>query len=74
MAEHLRHEKSLFQARCEQRGQTFSPQKSKAPPGGGGDGEAPCAASSAEVARGDTVTVEVSVYDLTKGRITWRKK
>ena len=23
---------------------------------------------------GDTVTVEVSVYDLTKGRITWRKK
>ena len=23
---------------------------------------------------GDTVTVEVSVYDLTKGRITWRAK
>ena len=23
---------------------------------------------------GDRVTVEVSVYDLTKGRITWRKK
>ena len=23
---------------------------------------------------GDTVTVEVSTYDLTKGRITWRKK
>ena len=23
---------------------------------------------------GDHVTVEVSVYDLTKGRITWRKK
>ena len=23
---------------------------------------------------GDTVTVEVSVYDLTKGRITWRSK
>ena len=23
---------------------------------------------------GDKVTVEVSVYDLTKGRITWRKK
>ena len=23
---------------------------------------------------GDTVTVEVSVYDLSKGRITWRKK
>ncbi len=23
---------------------------------------------------GDTVTVEVSIYDLTKGRITWRKK
>ena len=23
---------------------------------------------------GDTVTVEVSVYDLTKGRITWRIK
>ena len=23
---------------------------------------------------GDTVTVEVSVYDLTKGRITWRRK
>lgn len=23
---------------------------------------------------GDTVTVEVSVYDLNKGRITWRKK
>ena len=23
---------------------------------------------------GDTVTVEVSVYDPTKGRITWRKK
>ena len=23
---------------------------------------------------GDTVTVEVSVYDLTKGRITWRTK
>ena len=23
---------------------------------------------------GDPVTVEVSVYDLTKGRITWRKK
>lgn len=23
---------------------------------------------------GDTVKVEVSVYDLTKGRITWRKK
>ena len=23
---------------------------------------------------GDTVTVEVSPYDITKGRITWRKK
>ncbi|MBE6669114.1 MAG: translation initiation factor IF-1 [Ruminococcaceae bacterium] len=23
---------------------------------------------------GDTVTVEVSAYDLTKGRITWRSK
>lgn len=23
---------------------------------------------------GDTVTVELSPYDLTKGRITWRKK
>ena len=23
---------------------------------------------------GDTVTVEVSVYDLSKGRITWRAK
>ena len=23
---------------------------------------------------GDRVTIEVSVYDLTKGRITWRKK
>ena len=23
---------------------------------------------------GDRVTVEVSVYDLTKGRITWRKR
>ena len=23
---------------------------------------------------GDTVTVEVSTYDITKGRITWRKK
>jgi translation initiation factor IF-1 len=23
---------------------------------------------------GDTVTVEMSPYDLTKGRITWRKK
>ena len=23
---------------------------------------------------GDTVTVEVSTYDLSKGRITWRKK
>lgn len=23
---------------------------------------------------GDTVTVEVSIYDPTKGRITWRKK
>ena len=23
---------------------------------------------------GDKVTIEVSVYDLTKGRITWRKK
>ncbi len=23
---------------------------------------------------GDTVTVEVSVYDISKGRITWRKK
>ena len=26
------------------------------------------------ILQGDHVTVEVSVYDLTKGRITWRKK
>ena len=27
-----------------------------------------------KIVPGDTVTVEVSVYDLTKGRITWRKR
>jgi translation initiation factor IF-1 len=27
-----------------------------------------------KIVPGDKVTVEVSVYDLTKGRITWRKK
>ena len=27
-----------------------------------------------KILSGDTVTVEVSVYDLSKGRITWRKK
>ncbi len=27
-----------------------------------------------KILAGDIVTVEVSVYDLTKGRITWRKK
>ena len=26
------------------------------------------------ILQGDRVTVEVSVYDLTKGRITWRSK
>ena len=26
------------------------------------------------ILQGDHVTVEVSVYDLTKGRITWRSK
>ena len=26
------------------------------------------------IVRGDTVTVEMSPYDLTKGRITWRTK
>lgn len=26
------------------------------------------------ILRGDKVTVELSPYDLTKGRITWRKK
>ena len=27
-----------------------------------------------KILQGDHVTVEVSVYDLTKGRITWRSK
>jgi translation initiation factor IF-1 len=27
-----------------------------------------------KIVPGDRVTVEVSVYDLTKGRITWRNK
>lgn len=27
-----------------------------------------------KILEGDTVTVEVSPYDISKGRITWRKK
>lgn len=27
-----------------------------------------------KILQGDTVTVELSPYDLTRGRITWRKK
>ena len=30
--------------------------------------------NSIRILNGDTVTVEVSIYDLNKGRITWRKK
>ena len=30
--------------------------------------------NSIRILNGDAVTVEVSVYDLNKGRITWRKK
>ena len=30
--------------------------------------------NSIRILNGDKVTVEVSIYDLTKGRITWRAK